>query len=440
MKNRKTGLAVALLLVLVLVLTGCSTENKTETSAQPAADAKFTPSLDTQKAVEIQMTSFFGNFEALDQVINHFNEFYPNVAVTYEQFNNKAAAEYLSANSRFDIFMTDAINLYSDPASENYVADRCADLLAAGVDVSGVADGLLRSSMVDGKLLRLPMGLSLKGLVVNKTLLEKEGLQVPQTWQEFLDVLEALKQKGYTPVQGPNSAIYNLCYDMVMTQLCNDFALFTAVNSGDTAGAAKLKTVFERMQTLCDKGYISQEVNAAYPENNYDGAILNFFEGNVPFWVCDTEKVSGMKKRESKSEAFSASPFEYEFMFCPMGDNGVYEYIDPWYGFSVNKDSDVYDYAVEFLRFMARPDELNTLASVKGVPSIAKESADTRYAGLSKVEKVEANCVSDGAMPSYMSEQLNNTVCEMLSGQLTGADAALAYLVTGCTEAAQSAQ
>lgn len=163
------------------------------------------------------------------------------------------------------------------------------------MDVSGVTDGLLRSSMVDGKLMRLPMGLSLKDLVVNKTLLEKEGLTVPQTWQEFLDVLEALKQKGYTPIQGPDNAIFNLCYDMVMTQLNDDSTLLTAVISGDTAGAVKLKTVFERMQTLCGKGYISQEVNAAYPENNYDGAILNFFEGNVPFWFCDTEKVSGMK-------------------------------------------------------------------------------------------------------------------------------------------------
>lgn len=193
---------------------------------------------------------------------------------------------------------------------------------------------------------------------------------------------------------------------MVMTQLNDDSTLLTAVISGDTAGAAKLKTVFERMQTLCGKGYISQEVNAAYPENNYDGAILNFFEGNVPFWVCDTEKVSGMKKRESKSEAFSASHFDYEFMFCPTGDNGVYEYIDPWYGFSVNKDSDVYDYAVEFLRFMARPDDLNTLASVKGVPSIARESADTRYAGLSKVKRLRQAASATAACPVLLANSL----------------------------------
>ena len=45
-----------------------------------------------------------------------------------------------------------------------------------------------------------------------------------------------------------------------------------------------------------------------------------------------------------------------------MGDGGVYEYVEPWYGFAVKKESDAQDYAVEFLRFMARQDELNTLA------------------------------------------------------------------------------
>lgn len=58
-------------------------------------------------------------------------------------------------------------------------------------------------------------------------------------------------------------------------------------------------------------------------------------------------------------------------MYAPMGDGGVYEYVEPWYGFAVKKESDAQDYAVEFLRFMARQDELNTLASIKGVPSAA---------------------------------------------------------------------
>ena len=62
--------------------------------------------------------------------------------------------------------------------------------------------------------------------------------------------------------------------------------------------------------------------------------------------------VSGMKKRESKSETFSANPFEYEFLYAPLGDKGAYAYQQPWYGFSVNKDSEEKEIAVEFLHFM----------------------------------------------------------------------------------------
>ena len=75
-------------------------------------------------------------------------------------------------------------------------------------------------------------------------------------------------------------------------------------------------------------------------------------------------------------------------MYAPMGDGGVYEYVEPWYSFAVKKESDAQDYAVEFLRFMARQDELNTLASIKGVPSAAKETTDERYTALNDIDKV----------------------------------------------------
>lgn len=61
---------------------------------------------------------------------------------------------------------------------------------------------------------------------------------------------------------------------------------------------------------------------------NYDGSIMAFFEGDVPFYVCNAECVSGMKKRESKSETFHAAPFEYEFLYAPLGDSGAYAYLE----------------------------------------------------------------------------------------------------------------
>lgn len=419
---KKAVKLLPLLLSSMMILTACGNETKTDTQQDTASvSTSFEPKLDTEKSTELHAAVFFGNFEALDQVINHFNDIYPNVTITYEQLNS-SDDNFFANNPNIDIFMTSN--------EKGYPQENCVDLLEAGVDVSAVADGLLDSTTVDGKLLALPMGLKLRGLAVNKTLLEKEGLSVPQTWSEFTEVLDALKQKGYTPLQGPTNTVSQLFYDMGMTMMSQDSKLLQAVTEGDAAGAASLQTMYERLLELQEKGYMSEEINAEYPEDNYDGAILKFFEGDVPFWVCDTEKASGMKKRESKSETFSSSPFEYEFMFAPTGDNGVYEYIEPWYGFAVNKDSSVQDYAVEFLRFMAQQDELNTLASVKGVPSICKSSPDERYTALSNVEKVEASAIGNGTVPPYFGTLMCHTGNSLLSGEISDAGAAVSQFVS----------
>lgn len=396
---KKRFALLGLLLLSAMVLTACSGKPKeTETTA-----SAFTPKLDTEKAVNLEIAGFFGNFEALDQVINHFNEYYPNVTTTYEQIGSTKMVEYLKNNPNVDVFMTDDINLRYPNLTEAYVLDQCADLGQAGISISN--SDVQAFSTFDGKLARVPMSYAVRGLVVNKTLLKNEGLDVPTNYEEFLAVLEALKQKGYTPIQGPENVVYStLAYSMVMTTLGTDAELLTALNNGDEAAIQKLTEILNRVQTFVDKGYISKEVNATYPENNYDGAILAFMEGDVPFWTCTSENYSGMRKRESKSEAFKANPFEYAFIFPPMGDKGAYEYMEPWYGFSVNQNSDTLDYALEFLRFLSTDSELNTLASVKGVPSIVDDLEDTRYTDLNAHKNVELSYTNTGAILNHVEE------------------------------------
>lgn len=189
------------------------------------------------------------------------------------------------------------------------------------------------------------------------------------------------------------------------------------------------------------KGYIDVSVNADYPSDNYDGAILKFFEGDVPFWVCDTEKVSGMKKRESKSETFSADPFEYEFLYAPMADDGVGESVEPWFGFAVSQNSDDYEYALEFLRFLAQEDQLNTLASVKGVPSATKNSSDARYEGIQNAENVAARYVNDGTILNHVKNYFKQTASGLGNGDYATTEDAARDYVQRCAEvAAQMAE
>ena len=131
-----------------------------------------------------------------------------------------------------------------------------------------------------------------------------------------------------------------------------------------------IRDSFQKLDTIIEKGYTDYELNQTYPTDNYDGSIMAFFEGDMPFYVCSAECVSGMKKRESKSEVYTANPFEYEFLYTPDGTTGTYGYSEPWYGFSIYKDSDDIEVAEEFLRYMAQESNLNAMADIKGLPSV----------------------------------------------------------------------
>lgn len=242
------------------------------------------------------------------KLINAFNEIYPNVTISYEQNNTHLLRNYIDNNQGIDIIMTTDENVRYTTNKEDYVGDYCVDLSAEAIYLGDVSENIISCGKVDGKLVRIPILKNLCGMAVNKTLLEKEGLKVPTNYSEFLDVLEKLKQKGYTPIQGAANHVYSeLVMNMAMDMIATDDSLKNAVADGDSLAAEKLMGVFERLQTIIDKGYTDYDINKELPSDNYDGSIMKFFEGDVPFWVCNTESFSGTKKRESKSETFSSN-------------------------------------------------------------------------------------------------------------------------------------
>ena len=87
-------ITAVLLAILMLGLTGCgktADEKNNETT-------QFTPSLDTNTTVNIDIAGFMGNFEALDQLMNEFNEIYPNVVFSYDHNTAFMLNDYLGNN------------------------------------------------------------------------------------------------------------------------------------------------------------------------------------------------------------------------------------------------------------------------------------------------------------------------------------------------------
>lgn len=408
---------------LALALGGCSANS----------DGEFKAQLDTSAKVELDAIGYFGNFEALDQVIADFNKIYPNVSFNYQQVGGDSEKSYLENNPDIDLLMTSEQTLKDE---KNGIASWCADLDSADVDTSAIRDDMLASSNIDGKQLSIPMGTNVYGIVVNKSLLEDEDLSVPTTKQELLDTLEALKEKGYkAPIQGPTSKIFaELTAAEAFSTIGKSDELKEALKNGDATTASKeLAGTFDLVDQIKDNGLTDAKTNAGYPEDNYDGAILSFFEGDVPFWVCNTEKVSGMKKRESKSEAFQADPFDYAFINVPAGEQNEFVYQEPWFGFAVNDKADDADYATEFLRFMATSKEINTMSSVKGIPSVAKEPNNPEIYNDILSDDAQKNAyINDGSITYDMNTAWYSCVTKYAEGKYASPEAALKDFVKAC--------
>lgn len=369
--------------VLLISLVGCEKNN----------NYKFSPQLNTDEKLTLNILGYFGNFEALDAVTNDFNKYYPNISFNYQQVSGNNLVAFLDSNFQTDIFMTS-----SDTISSTNLIDYCLDLSTVNLNLNDVDQTMLTTSYKGNFLHSLPIGQNIYGIITNVTLLKKEGLDILKNYDKFINTLNTLKTKGYVPLQSSSTKIYpELTINMMVNTIQEDNELYNDLINGNLKSYSKIENIFNIVSNIQNNEYSLDEVNNLYPFDNYNDAILRFFEGNVPFWVCNSEKVSGMKKRETKSETFKANPFEYIYIYAPLGDKGSYVYHEPWYGLGISKRSPSIEYAKEFMRFYATKDELNKMASTKGVPSIAKEKYNSDiYKYIDNPEAIETNCIYDG--------------------------------------------
>ena len=352
----------------------------------------FEPALDTGTSCSITVVGSYDNFEALEAEFDRFNEFYPNVRLSYrklDNYNNTLAAA-LEGNDKPNIFFSNA-GMIGNPSLDAVFAhteDLSDPALKLGL-------GCIRSGLInhdsENRVLMVPVFSRTYGMLVNYDLFEKEGLSVPTTWEELLSVCEAFKNKGYaSPMMGysqksSSCLMYTVAYPMFAAALADDPDALAKANALDPAAGEYMRTALEAVDRLIKGGCVDLE-KCDEIADNYTKVILRFFEGDVPMMICAGDTVSGTKKRESQSEAFKSAPFNYAFAPIPVTADGGYFIDSPSVEFSVNRDCENLEMTNEFMRFLISKKELNLMASVKRlVTPTADLSFDTVYAPFGKV-------------------------------------------------------
>lgn len=354
--------------------------------------SEFVPRLDPDTACEINVAGNYLNFEALEAEAERFSEYYPEVEIIYTKMDdyNHVIATALKGGNPPDIYVTYQWMMGREDYADVFSHAQDLSDEAVGVDISCIRDGLLAREE-DGSVRMVPVFSTSCGMLVNLDLFEKEGLEIPKSFPELLETCEALKSAGYeSPVMGyngENPELYTTALPLFHADLRGDPDLVASLNALDESAGEAMRTALEQVEKLVGSGCLDMKACAAL-EDNYTAVILRFFEGDVPMMICSGDTVSGTKKRESQSEAFTASPFTYAFAPFPLAEEGVYFFDQPSLQFSVNKDSANLEMSDEFMRFLITPEELKNMSDIKGLLSPARDlSLEGIYASFGEVPK-----------------------------------------------------
>ncbi|MEE3399010.1 MAG: ABC transporter substrate-binding protein [Eubacterium sp.] len=425
----KKVMCVFLSIMLILGMSACGVEKQEETVQEG-----FKPSMDTSVKASIKIAGGYDNFEALEAEFDRFNEYYPNVELVYTKVDdyNNMIGTVLSGNDAPDIYVNYSWMYGRDQykASIDY-AENLADP-ALGLSLDVIRSNILLNTD-DGTLPMVPVFSNTYGMLVNQSIFEKEGLSVPTTYDELIKVCDTLRDKGYdNPLMGfskeETTSIFTLTiYPFYCGTVAEDKEAVEKLNSLDASAGEYIRPSLEKITEFLEDTRVNID-DCDKIEDNYDAVILRFFEGDVPMMTCSGDTVSGTKKRESRSEAFSANPFKYTFVPIPMSNDGVTFLDMSNLQFSVNKESSNLDVSNEFMRFLITSEELNEMAQNKGLMSPTKDlSFNSMYAAFGDIPESQILSPEEIGLTDDAVIQLRQAVYKVGKGEMTIDDAIAGY-------------
>lgn len=345
-------------------------------------------SLDQNENITLVIVGGLHEFKALEYMGQKFTSIYPNCKVEYEFLQNYSETLPKSLTVRehkADLFLT--TNIQAGSENMNYAMDlfQYEDQL----NLSDTCQGLIENfTYLDGNsvkhLYSVPMGIEMRGLYVNTTLLNTLGIPLPTNKSEFLETCDKLKQAGYMPLQGnPGNFGQQLIFPALVHIIAGqdaDAKIKHDVAECSDEAAEELKEPLQFLYDLTQKDYYNYKSVEAETGMFKDAsneaigrAFLNIvgetnFEkvddiGVVPFMPgANTLKTVLNKLKEDYH-----SQIEYEFILAPVSDEGGYAHLSPDRGIAVNKDGNNIDWALEFMQFLFTESNMKEFAKMNNV-------------------------------------------------------------------------
>lgn len=272
---------------------------------------------------------------------------------------------------------------------------------------------ILTANTVDGKLVAIPQEVVAYGMFVNKDLFDKYELDLPETPEEFLECCRVFKENGIeTPIGANRWWLENFVFAQAYADLYNGGntqAEIAALNSGEAKYSDYMRSGFEFLKTLIDKGYIDVEKAAVSEAIEAEGP--DFLAGKTPivmaYWgAANTETAYGKTDFEMKVIGFPSSRGQMPVMAMS--------------GWAVGSEAEHAEDAMQMLNIIISDEALQIYSETNRVISPSKNiKVDCVPALVPLNDRIEEGVYVLGSNAGMNVEQWGNTcliVRELLGG------------------------
>ena len=246
-----------------------------------------------------KVTLIMGSWRAddvtqMNDLLAEYQKVKPNVQIQFRPTNppeyNATLRLQFEGGTAPDLMYARSYATGRELFSAGYFGD-CSDI--PGIKQTFSAGSLAPWQMPDGKIFAVPFNAVSHAAYYNKAIFQKEGLSIPQTWEDFLALCGTLASRGYTPMANGTADEWDILECYFLNFLPNFIGGATerlAYESGakklnDANFVAAFQAVADSAKYL-PKGYESVTYNDSQALFNTQQAVM-FLDGS---WTADVYK------------------------------------------------------------------------------------------------------------------------------------------------------
>ncbi|MDR2446050.1 MAG: extracellular solute-binding protein [Treponema sp.] len=356
----------------------------------------------------------------MNNLLAEYKKLKPNVTIQFRPTNppdyNATLRLQLDSGTGPDLMYARSYAPGRELFSAGYFAD-CSGI--PGVAQNFSAANLAPWQMPDGKAFAVPFAAVSHAVYYNKTIFQKEGLSIPQTWEDFLALCATLADKGYTPLANGVAEEWDILEVFYLGMLPNFI------------GGAKERAAYESgAKKLNDANFVASFQAAAdaakYLPKGFESVTYNDSQA-----LFNTQQAVMFMDGSWTAGVYADAPFEWGLfaMPAPRGRATLITF-HPDMAITYNKATKHPQECGEFLAWLASPEGAAIASKALPVgffpminaPIKLNDPHANEFLALNNGKDTDARFVWPKFLDLYA--PMNEAVIKVLKGELTPQQAA----------------